>query len=211
MQAFRGGRSRRYRMAARDLRRLRLLPARSGKSLPKCALHRMGSRWRLCRMGSRSAKTSPIRCHPTLGDEETAPLLCAGIIGYRAIKRAGVQPGATVGLYGFGGSAHIAIQVLKYWGCRVFVMSRGGKHQELAEELGADWTGEAAETPPAAARCRDFVRAGRQSGFARDGSAGSWRYSVNRGNLSHANSDARLRAPSVQRKRDSQRHRQYAR
>jgi propanol-preferring alcohol dehydrogenase len=86
---------------------------------------------------------------PTLGDEETAPLLCAGIIGYRAIKRAGVQPGSTVGLYGFGGSAHIAIQVLKHWSCRVFVMSRGGKHQELAEELGAEWTGEAAERPPA--------------------------------------------------------------
>ena len=86
---------------------------------------------------------------PTLGDEETAPLLCAGIIGYRAIKRAGVQPGAVVGLYGFGGSAHIAIQVLRYWGCRVFVMSRGGKHQQLAEELGAAWTGEAGERPPA--------------------------------------------------------------
>jgi propanol-preferring alcohol dehydrogenase len=86
---------------------------------------------------------------PTLGDEETAPLLCAGIIGYRAIKRAGVRPGSTVGLYGFGGSAHIAIQVLKHWSCRVFVMSRGGKHQELAEELGAEWTGEAAERPPA--------------------------------------------------------------
>ena len=85
----------------------------------------------------------------SLGDDETAPLLCAGIIGYRAIKRAGVRPGGTVGLYGFGGSAHIAIQVLKFWGCRVFVMSRGGKHQELAEELGADWTGEAAEKPPA--------------------------------------------------------------
>jgi alcohol dehydrogenase, propanol-preferring len=86
---------------------------------------------------------------PTLRDEETAPLLCAGIIGYRAIKRADVRPGSTVGLYGFGGSAHIAIQVLKHWNCRVFVMSRGGKHQELAEELGADWTGEAAERPPA--------------------------------------------------------------
>lgn len=85
---------------------------------------------------------------PALGDEEIAPLLCAGIIGYRAIKRAGVQPGAAVGLYGFGGSAHIAIQVLKYWGCRVFVMSRGGKHQQLATELGAAWTGEARERPP---------------------------------------------------------------
>jgi propanol-preferring alcohol dehydrogenase len=86
---------------------------------------------------------------PSIDDEHAAPLLCAGIIGYRAIKRAKVVPGATVGLYGFGGSAHLAIQVLKHWGCRVFVMSRGGVHRELAEELGADWIGDAAQTPPA--------------------------------------------------------------
>ncbi len=63
----------------------------------------------------------------SLGDEEAAPLLCAGIIGFRAIKRAEVRPGATVGLYGFGGSAHLAIQVLRHWGCRVFVMSRADR------------------------------------------------------------------------------------
>jgi propanol-preferring alcohol dehydrogenase len=85
----------------------------------------------------------------TIDDEHAAPLLCAGIIGYRAIKRAGVTPGATVGLYGFGGSAHLALQVLKHWGCRVFVMSRGGIHQQLAIELGADWTGNATDAPPA--------------------------------------------------------------
>jgi alcohol dehydrogenase, propanol-preferring len=85
----------------------------------------------------------------SLGDEEAAPLMCAGIIGFRAIRRAEVHPGATVGLYGFGGSAHIAIQLLKHWGCRVFVMSRGGRHQELAEALGADWVGSAAAAPPA--------------------------------------------------------------
>jgi len=83
-----------------------------------------------------------------LGDEAAAPLLCAGIIGFRAIKRAEIQLGATVGLYGFGGSAHIAIQVLKQWRCRVFVMSRGGRHQELAEALGADWIGSADAAPP---------------------------------------------------------------
>lgn len=83
-----------------------------------------------------------------IDDEHAAPLLCAGIIGYRAIKRAEIQPGATVGLYGFGGSAHLAIQVLKHWNCRVFVMSRGGVHQGLATELGADWTGNAADRPP---------------------------------------------------------------
>jgi propanol-preferring alcohol dehydrogenase len=84
-----------------------------------------------------------------IDDEHAAPLLCAGIIGYRAIKRAGVVPGATVGLYGFGGSAHLALQVLKHWKCRVFVMSRGGIHRELAEELGADWVGDAMQPSPA--------------------------------------------------------------
>lgn len=84
-----------------------------------------------------------------IDDEHVAPLLCAGIIGYRAIKRAAIVPGATVGLYGFGGSAHLAIQVLKHWSCRVFVMSRGGLHRELAEELGADWIGDAMQPPPA--------------------------------------------------------------
>jgi len=84
-----------------------------------------------------------------IDDEHAAPLLCAGIIGYRAIKRAGVVPGATVGLYGFGGSAHLALQVLKHWNCRVFVMSRGGVHRDLAAELGADWIGEASDPAPA--------------------------------------------------------------
>jgi propanol-preferring alcohol dehydrogenase len=83
-----------------------------------------------------------------IADADAAPLLCAGIIGYRAIKRAEVKPGATVGLYGFGAAAHLAIQVLQHWKCRVFVMSRGGKHLELAKEMGAEWTGGAEEKPP---------------------------------------------------------------
>jgi propanol-preferring alcohol dehydrogenase len=84
-----------------------------------------------------------------IGDEEAAPLLCAGIIGYRAIRQAELKPGATIGLYGFGGSAHIAIQIARHWGCRVFVMTRGGVHRELAEKMGADWVGEASDAPPA--------------------------------------------------------------
>ena len=84
-----------------------------------------------------------------LGDDEVAPLLCAGIIGYRAIKRADIKPGSTVGLYGFGGSAHLAIQVLRHWQCRVFVMSRGGPHRDLAANLGAEWIGNAEDSPPA--------------------------------------------------------------
>ncbi len=84
-----------------------------------------------------------------LGDEEIAPLLCAGIIGFRALKRAEVKPGSTLGLYGFGGSAHIAIQVARHWGCRIFVMTRGGRHRELAESMGADWVGATEARPPA--------------------------------------------------------------
>jgi zinc-binding alcohol dehydrogenase family protein len=79
---------------------------------------------------------------------ELAPLLCAGIIGYRAYRRSGVQPGQRLGLYGFGGSAHIAIQVARHFGCEVFVFSRGGEHRALAEELGASWIGETRERPP---------------------------------------------------------------
>lgn len=85
----------------------------------------------------------------SIDDDHAAPLLCAGIIGFRAIKRARIEPGDTVGLYGFGASAHLALQVLKDWGCRVFVMSRGGVHRDFAVELGADWIGEATEKPPA--------------------------------------------------------------
>lgn len=77
-----------------------------------------------------------------------APLLCAGIIGYRAYRRSGVRPGGRLGLFGFGGSAHIAIQVAHHAGCEVSVFSRGGAHRELAEELGAAWIGEAGEIPP---------------------------------------------------------------
>jgi propanol-preferring alcohol dehydrogenase len=89
------------------------------------------------------------RLPETISDDHLAPLLCAGIIGYRAIKRADIRPGATVGLYGFGGSAHLALQVLQHWKCRAFVMTRGGKHQELAKEMGAEWIGSAEEPPPA--------------------------------------------------------------
>jgi propanol-preferring alcohol dehydrogenase len=81
-------------------------------------------------------------------DVEVAPLLCAGIVGYRALKLAEIQPGERVGLYGFGSSAHLCLQVLKYWGCEVYAFSRGAAHQQLARELGASWAGESKEQPP---------------------------------------------------------------
>ena len=81
-------------------------------------------------------------------DEEAAPLLCAGIIGYRALRLSGVQSGQRLGLYGFGASAHIAIQVARYWGCSVYVCSLREEHRALARELGATWVGNATDTPP---------------------------------------------------------------
>jgi propanol-preferring alcohol dehydrogenase len=84
----------------------------------------------------------------SLDARAAAPLLCAGIIGYRAWKRCGIAPGGRLGLYGFGGSAHIAIQVARHFGCEVYVASRGGRHRELAEELGATWVGGPLERPP---------------------------------------------------------------
>jgi len=78
-----------------------------------------------------------------------APLLCAGIIGYRAYARSGVEPGGRLGLYGFGGSAHLVIQIARHHGVEVYVATRGGVHRELAEGLGATWVGESDERPPA--------------------------------------------------------------
>jgi len=82
-------------------------------------------------------------------DEEASPLLCAGIIGYRSLRLSEVKPGENLGLYGFGASAHIALQVARHWGCSVYVFTRGQVHRELALELGAVWAGSTEETPPA--------------------------------------------------------------
>jgi propanol-preferring alcohol dehydrogenase len=76
------------------------------------------------------------------------PLLCAGIIGFRALKRAEIRPGCRLGLYGFGASAHIAIQVARHLGCEVYVMTRDERHRALARDLGAVWTGGATDHPP---------------------------------------------------------------
>jgi alcohol dehydrogenase, propanol-preferring len=81
-------------------------------------------------------------------DEQAAPLLCAGIIGYRALRLSGIQPGQRLGLYGFGASAHITIQVARHWGCTVFVCSLKEEHQALARQLGAAWVGGATDIPP---------------------------------------------------------------
>lgn len=83
-----------------------------------------------------------------LDDLHAAPLLCAGIIGFRALRVAGVAKGERVGLFGFGASAHLAIRVLQAWKCDVYVSTRGESHRKLAESLGAKWVGNESEKPP---------------------------------------------------------------
>jgi alcohol dehydrogenase, propanol-preferring len=79
---------------------------------------------------------------------EAAPLLCAGIIGFRSLRVAGVEHGERVGLFGFGASAHLAISVLRAWNCEAYVSTRGESHRRLAEALGAAWVGKETDRPP---------------------------------------------------------------
>jgi len=82
-------------------------------------------------------------------DAEASPLLCAGIIGYRSLRLSEIQPGQRLGLYGFGASAHIAIQIARHWDCEVYVFTRTESHRQLARELGAVWVGDARDDPGA--------------------------------------------------------------
>ena len=81
-------------------------------------------------------------------DEQAAPLLCAGIIGYRCLRMAQIGTGARLGFYGFGAAAHVAIQVARYWGADVYASTRDERHQKLATELGAKWAGGTLDAPP---------------------------------------------------------------
>jgi propanol-preferring alcohol dehydrogenase len=83
-----------------------------------------------------------------LDNVHIAPLLCAGIIGFRSLRVAGVAPGERVGLYGFGSSASLAITVLQSWKCDVYVSTRGESHRQMASALGATWVGKEDEVPP---------------------------------------------------------------
>jgi propanol-preferring alcohol dehydrogenase len=81
-------------------------------------------------------------------DEQAAPLLCAGIIGFRSLRLSGIEAGGRLGFYGFGAAAHVAIQVARHWGAEVYAMTRDVRHQRLARELGAVWTGGTLDAPP---------------------------------------------------------------
>ena len=81
-------------------------------------------------------------------DESAAPLLCAGVIGYRSLKLSGAAKSDRLGLYGFGASAHIVLQIARHMGCEVYVFTRAAAHKELATRLGAAWVGDAKDRPP---------------------------------------------------------------
>ncbi len=81
-------------------------------------------------------------------DEQAAPLLCAGIIGFRALRLCGIERGGRLGFYGFGSAAHLAIQVARHWDVKVYAATRDERHQKLAMELGAEWAGGTLATPP---------------------------------------------------------------
>ncbi|HKV05423.1 MAG TPA: zinc-dependent alcohol dehydrogenase family protein [Candidatus Acidoferrales bacterium] len=81
-------------------------------------------------------------------DDQAAPLLCAGIIGFRSLRLTGIKRGGRLALYGFGAAAHVAIQVARHWGVEVYACTRGSRHQQLALQLGAVWAGEASAEPP---------------------------------------------------------------
>ena len=94
-------------------------------------------------------------------DAEATPLLCAGAIGYRDLILSGIKKGQTIGLFGFGASAHIVIQIAKYWGCEVFVLTRSEEHRNLAKKLGASWAGGPEDQPPKKLDCAiDFTPIG---------------------------------------------------
>lgn len=94
-------------------------------------------------------------------DVEATPLLCAGAIGYRDLRLSGIKAGQNLGLFGFGASAHIVIQVATYWGVNVFVFTRSEAHRKLATSLGARWTGGPDENPPERLHCAiDFTPVG---------------------------------------------------
>ncbi len=108
-------------------------------------------------VGERFAYLIPDR----FSDSQAAPLLCAGAIGYRDLMLSGIKRGQTLGLYGFGASAHLVIQMAIYRGCEVFVFTRSEAHRALAIKLGAAWAGRPEDPPPRKLHCAiDFTPVG---------------------------------------------------
>jgi len=115
-------------------------------------------------------------------DAAAAPLLCAGVIGYRALRLTGAADGEIIGLFGFGASAHVVIQIIRYSypACKVFVFTRSQAHRALAMRLGADWAGEPGQTPPALLnKAIDFTPVGESVRYALGNSAKGARVVIN--------------------------------
>jgi propanol-preferring alcohol dehydrogenase len=89
-----------------------------------------------------------LKIPPSIDDAVATPMLCAGIVGYRSLHKAEVQPGERIGLVGFGASAHLVIQVARHWDCEVYVFTRSDGHRRLASSLGAAWVGGAEDQAP---------------------------------------------------------------
>lgn len=88
------------------------------------------------------------RLPESFSDEQLAPLLCAGVIGFRALRLSEIEKGERIALFGFGASAHLVLQIARHWQKKVYVMTRHAEHQNLARELGAEWVGRSEENPP---------------------------------------------------------------
>jgi len=143
---------------------------RIGQRVGLAWLHRTCGRCRFCRRGQEnlcdSARFTGLHAHGGYAEytkapedfayevpeeaeaEKAAPLMCGGIVGYRALELSDIRRGGRLGLYGFGASAHIAIQVARHWGCEVYVFTRGEEHKLHARDLGAHWVGDAKDSPP---------------------------------------------------------------
>ena len=144
-------------------------------------------------------------------DVEAAPLLCSGIIGYRALRRCNLPPGGRLALYGFGSSAHVVIQIAMHRGCEVYVVTRGENHRELARRMGAAWVGEdAAEMPVKVDSAIMFAPAG-ELGSAGVGIAQQGRHALAGRHLHDADSADGLQAIRVLRARHPLGHVQHPR
>ena len=146
---FAAGRPGRHRLAAPHLRTLPLLPAGRGEPLPGARRSPAGTPTAATPSTPSSTRPTPTASPTCSTTSSAAPLLCAGIIGYRALRRAALPPGGRLGIYGFGGSAHLAAQVALAEGAAVHVMTRSAEARRQALELGAAWPAPGAgDAPP---------------------------------------------------------------
>ena len=128
---------------------MRILPQRPREPLRQPPSSPAGP-WTAATPSTRSRpRTSSTASRTASSDLHAAPLLCAGIIGFRSLRLSGIRSGQRLGLYGFGAAAHVAIQVARHWGAEVYAITRDARHRRLALDLGAVWAGGSDDMPPA--------------------------------------------------------------